>query len=202
MEPLEITISVLSLLFGYFFGSINPGYFFGRLKKIDIREVGSKNAGTTNTFQMLGVRYGIPTAIFDVSKGLLVILIALSLGTNVVVAHLSGLMTIVGHIFPFYLKFRGGQGVGAATGMLLCYLVNYLITKPEFCFFLFYLLLLPVIFYYISRIGTLLSIVVLPLLGYSVYVYFPGCQYNVFFWVVITHITTIGIYNIKKVNLR
>ncbi len=198
MEPLEITISIFCLLFGYFFGSINPGYFFGRLKKIDIREVGSKNAGTTNTFQMLGVKYGIPTAIFDISKGLLVILIALSLGTNVVVAHLSGLMTIVGHIFPFYLKFKGGQGVGAATGMLLCYLVNYLITKPEFIFFLFYLILLSVIFYYISRIGTLLSIVVLPLLGYSIYIYFPDYQYNVFFWVVIAHITTIGIYNILK----
>jgi len=198
MEPLEIMISIFCLLFGYFFGSINPGYFFGRLKKIDIREVGSKNAGTINTFQTLGVKYGIPTAIFDIFKGLLVILIALSLGTNIVVAHLSGLMTIVGHIFPFYLKFRGGQGVGAATGILLCYLVNYLITKPEFYFFLFYLLLLSVMFYYISRIGTLLSIVVLPLLGYSIYIYFPGCQYNIFFWVVITHITTIGIYNILK----
>ncbi len=198
MEPLEIMISIFCLLFGYFFGSINPGYFFGRLKKIDIREVGSKNAGTTNTFQTLGVKYGIPTAIFDISKGLLVILIALSLGTNVVVAHLSGLMTIVGHIFPFYLKFRGGQGVAAATGMLFFYLLNYLITKPEFIFFLFYLIFLSVIFFYISRIGTLLSIVVLPLLGYSIYVYFPDCQYNVFFWVVIAHITTIGIYNILK----
>ncbi len=198
MEPLEITISLLSLLFGYFFGSINPGFFFGRLKKIDIREVGSKNAGTTNTFQMLGVKYGIPTAIFDISKGLLVIIIALSLGTNVVVAHLSGLMTIVGHIFPFYLKFKGGQGVAAATGILVCYLVNYLIIKQEFFFFLFYLILLSVIFYYISRIATLLSIVVLPLLGYSAYIYFPSCQYNFFFWVVITHITTIGIYNILK----
>jgi glycerol-3-phosphate acyltransferase PlsY len=198
MESLEITINIFCLLFGYFFGSINPGYFFGRLKKIDIREVGSKNAGTTNTFQMLGVKYGIPTAIFDISKGLLVIVIALSLGTNVVVAHLSGLMTIVGHIFPFYLRFKGGQGVGAATGMLLCYLANYLITKPEFIFFLLYLILLSVIFYYISRIGTLLSIVVLPLLGYSIYIYFPDCQYNFFFWVVIAHITTIGIYNILK----
>jgi len=191
MEPLEIMISILCLLFGYFFGSINPGYFFGRLKKIDLREVGSKNAGTTNTFQ-------IPTAIFDISKGLLVILISFSLGTNVVVAHLSGLMTIVGHIFPFYLRFKGGQGVAAATGMLLCYLVNYLLTIPEFFFFLLYLILLSVIFYYISRIGTLLSIAVLPLLGYSIYIYFPDCQYNIFFWIVIAHITTIGIYNILK----
>jgi len=191
-------ISIISLLFGYFFGSINPGYFFGRLKKIDIREVGSKNAGTINTFQMLGVKYGIPTAIFDIFKGLLVILIALSLGTNIFVAHLSGLMTIVGHIFPFYLKFKGGQGVATATGMLLCYLVNYLITKPEFIFFLFYLILLSVIFFYISRIWTLLSIIVLPLLGYSIYIYFPDCQYNFFFWIVIAHNTTIAIYNILK----
>jgi len=198
MEPLEIMISILSLLFGYFFGSINPAYFFGRLKKIDIREVGSKNAGTVNTFQTLGAIYGIPTAIFDLFKGLLVILIALSLGTNIVVAHLSGLMTIVGHIFPFYLKFRGGQGVAAATGMLLCYLVNYFMIKPEFFFFLFYLLLLVALFFYISRIWALLSIVVLPLLGYSIWVYFPNCQYNVFFLIVITHITTIAIYNILK----
>jgi len=198
MEPLEIMLSIFYLLFGYFFGSINPAYFFGRLKKIDIREVGSKNAGTTNAFQTLGLKYGVLTAIFDIFKGLLVILIALSLGANVVVAHLSGLMTIVGHIFPFYLKFKGGQGVATATGMLFCYLVNYLITKPELFFFFFYLILLLVIFYYISRIGELLSIVVLPLLGYSIYIYFPDCQYNFFFWVVITHITTINIYNLLK----
>ncbi len=198
MEPLEIMISILSLLFGYFFGSINPAYIFGRLKKIDIREVGSKNAGTTNTFQMLGAKYGIPTAIFDIFKGLLVILITLSLGTNVVVAHLSGLMTIVGHVFPFYLRFRGGQGVATAMGMFLFYLVNYFTIKPEFFFFLFYLLLLVALFFYISKIGNLLGVIVLPLLGYSVYINFPDNQYNLFFWIILVHIITIGIYNILK----
>ncbi len=196
MEPLEISISILFLIIGYFVGTVNPGFFFGKLKGIDLRKVGTKNPGTSNTFRSLGLIYAIPTALYDTLKGLLVMFLAVILGVNLFFAQLSGLMTIVGHIFPFYLKFRGGQGVADATGMLLFYLVSYFTLKPIFFLFMFYLLLIVGIFYYISRIGNLLGVMVFPLLGYAVFLNFPGNQYNLFFWIILVQILAIGIINI------
>lgn len=196
LEPLEISLSIIFPIIGYFVGTVNPGFFFGKMKGVDLRKVGTKNPGTSNTFRSLGLIYGIPTALYDTLKGLLVMLLAVILGVNLFFAQLSGLMAIVGHIFPFYLKFRGGQGVAAATGMLLYYLVSYFVLKPIFFLFMFYLLIIVGIFYYISRIGNLLGVMVLPLLGYAVFLNFPGNQYNLFFWIILGQIVAIGIINI------
>ena len=134
MEPIQIFVGVIFLFVGYFVGTINPGYFFGKLKGIDLREVGTKNAGTSNTYKILGLRYAAPTALFDTFKSLLVVYFASISGAGIIFSHLSGIMTIVGHIFPFYLKFNGGQGVAAAAGMLLFYLLSYFIINPFFFF--------------------------------------------------------------------
>lgn len=142
MELSEIIINILSILIGYFIGSILPAYFFGRLKGIDIRKEGTCNAGTLNVYHTLGVVYAIPTAIFDTLKGLFVILLTQSIGADYIFAQISGLVAIVGHILPFYIGFRGGQGVACATGIMLFYLVQYILIGPEiFYFFVFCLLL-------------------------------------------------------------
>jgi len=198
MQPFEIFITIICLLIGYFIGSVNPAYFFGKYKGINLREVGTKNLGTANTYWTLGFKYAAPTAFYDTFKSLFVILIALLLGVNLFFAHICGLMTIIGHIFPFYLRFRGGQGVAAATGMLLYYLLNYFILNFFYFFFMFYLILIVIIFTYITRAGNLLSPLVLPLLGYSVWVTFPGNIFNLFFTIILAHITGIGTYNVIK----
>ncbi|MFX1590252.1 MAG: glycerol-3-phosphate acyltransferase, partial [Promethearchaeota archaeon] len=64
-----IIANILSIFIGYFIGTINPGYIFGRLNKIDIREVGTRNAGTSNVYKTLGLSYAIPTAFYDTLKG-------------------------------------------------------------------------------------------------------------------------------------
>ncbi|MFX0027709.1 MAG: glycerol-3-phosphate acyltransferase [Candidatus Hermodarchaeota archaeon] len=196
MNFFELLIGVLSIIIGYVLGGILPAYIFGKIKGIDIREEGTKNAGTVNVFKVLGFVYAIPTALYDALKGLLAMLIAYSFGANFIFIQVSGLAAIVGHIFPFYLEFRGGQGIATATGLLLYYLVNYLSISFNIFYVLIYLLILVVIFTYISKAGTLLPIVLFPLLGYSVFILYPTSGFNLFFAIVLIHIGSIGVYKV------
>lgn len=196
MNPITITVNIVSLLIGYFIGSVNPGYLFGKLKGIDIREEGTRNAGTANVYRTLGLVYAIPTALYDTLKGLLVIFITLTFGADPFFANLAGIAAILGHIFPFYLKFRGGQGVACATGMLLFYLVSYMVLNLNILFFLFYLMILVVIFTYVTKVGNLLAVIVLPPLAYFVFINYPGNLYNIFFTLILAQIVAIGLYNI------
>lgn len=205
MELSEIIINILSILIGYFIGSILPAYFFGRLKGIDIRKEGTCNAGTLNVYHTLGVVYAIPTAIFDTLKGLFVILLTQSIGADYIFAQISGLVAIVGHILPFYIGFRGGQGVGCATGIMLFYLVQYILIGPEIFYFICFLLIIVAIFAYITKTGEIIGIIVLPLLAYSVFIYYPDVPHNIFFCLILAYIISIGIYNIvvfKKIIIE
>jgi len=149
--PLDINMFYyfLSILIGYLIGSISPGYFFGRfLKKIDIREHGYHNTGARNTFLMVGTFPGLATGIFDFFKGLLAIGIVYNfLDVPLYIVYLSGLSVIFGHVFPFYLRFRGGVGMATALGMLTFFLIRALqnqwipwltILVPLFCGILFF----------------------------------------------------------------
>ena len=200
MEFLDIVIGILSILIGYFLGVILPAFIFGKLKGIDIREKGTKNAGTSNAFKVLGLTYAIPTALYDTLKGLLAMLIAFYLKADHIFIQLSGLAALAGHVFPFYLQFRGGQGNATATGILLYYLVNYLTVSMtqfwQFFYVIFLLVVLLIIFSYISKAGSLMPIVLFPLLGYSVFYIYPTSGFNLFFVIILVHIATIGMYKV------
>ncbi len=193
---IEWFLSILSLIIGYFLGAILPAFLFGKLKGIDVREEGTKNPGTSNAFKVLGLPYAIPTALYDTLKGLLAMLIAFSLGVNFIFWQIAGLMAIVGHVFPFYLKFRGGQGNATATGLLLFYLVNYLTISFALFYVLLFLLILVIIFTYISKAGSLLPVILFPLLGYSVFILYPTSGLNLFFVILLVHIGTVGMYKV------
>ena len=196
MNFFDIIIGVLSILIGYVLGGILPAFIFGKIKGIDIRKEGTKNAGTSNAFKVLGLSYAIPTALYDTLKGLLAMLIAYSLGADFIFIQISGLAAIVGHIFPFYLQFRGGQGNATATGILLYYLVNYITVSFNIFYVIIFLLILVVIFTYISKSGSLLPAVLFPLLGYSVFLIYPTSGYNLFFVIILIHIGSIGMYKV------
>jgi glycerol-3-phosphate acyltransferase PlsY len=118
---------VLLILLAYLIGSVPTAvwvsrYFFG----IDIREYGSGNAGATNTFRVLGSKWGTMVMVADVLKGViatsLYILVPYYLHsewdrTNFMVG--LGLAAVVGHIFPIWADFRGGKGVATLFGMIL-----------------------------------------------------------------------------------
>ena len=199
MELLTIFINVLVIILGYLIGSINPAYIFGKLKNFDIRESGDGIAGTVNTFKSLGMKYAIPTGIFDFFKGILAIYLSLLIGADFIFAQLSGLAAIAGHVLPFYIKFRGGQGMATTSGILLAYLLNYLLTGPEMLIFIFvYLIFVIAIFAYVTKTGIIVAIIVLALIGYAAFIYYPGNPYNLFFLIVVIYDMSVSLYDTIK----
>jgi glycerol-3-phosphate acyltransferase PlsY len=111
---------LISILIGYGLGSIQSAYLLGRLvRNIDIREHGTGNAGASNVTSTLGLKYGAVVAVLDILKGTLAVLVVrLTFPGTLELAYLAGLTAVVGHMFPFYLRFRGGKGVAALVGMM------------------------------------------------------------------------------------
>lgn len=116
-----MTIQVwISMLIGYLFGSMQSAFILGRLVgKIDIRDHGSGNAGASNITSTLGLQFGVIVGLVDILKGFLAVIVVGSVyPENADLPYLAGLMAVIGHIFPFYLKFRGGKGVATLAGMM------------------------------------------------------------------------------------
>jgi glycerol-3-phosphate acyltransferase PlsY len=111
---------IFSLLMGYLLGCIQSAYLLGRLiGKVDIRDHGSGNAGASNITVKLGLGYGVIVGLVDFFKGFFAVLVIKWIyPENPELAYLSGLMAVIGHIFPFYLNFRGGKGVATLVGMM------------------------------------------------------------------------------------
>ncbi len=127
-------LSTLTVLFiSYILGSIPSAIWVGKIfKGVDVREHGSGNAGTTNTFRVLGVPFGVTVFVLDFMKGFVpsfwLSVVAFDLFSGPlsppnweVEAFLKiacGLFAVVGHMFPIFAKFRGGKGAATACGML------------------------------------------------------------------------------------
>ena len=111
----------VAVLIGYLLGSIPVGYVMGRLYGIDVRTVGSGKTGGTNLARVVGWPKTIPVAIGDPAKAALAILIARWLTGSEVVAVLAALAAMAGHLWPVYIGFRGGRGVGPVVGALLVF---------------------------------------------------------------------------------
>lgn len=112
---------VIAIAVGYVFGNLPTAYLLGRMAQgIDIREHGSGNVGASNATIVLGWRYGLTTAIVDILKGLIPMLIVGSLyPAEPALPYLTGLAAIIGHIFPLTLRFRGGKGIATLLGLFL-----------------------------------------------------------------------------------
>lgn len=112
---------------GYVSGATPFGYLAGKLKGMDIREHGSGNIGATNVIRVMGKGIGIPVFILDLLKGWLPVwlakawLVTLPEGAALVStgAVVTGLAAVLGHMFTFWLGFKGGKGVATTTGVLL-----------------------------------------------------------------------------------
>ena len=111
---------LLIIFFSYLCGSIPFGLVISYIfKKDDPRSIGSKNIGATNVLRTAGVMLGLITLILDILKGFIAIKITLMLNSDLV--GLSMTFVIIGHIFPIWLKFKGGKGVATFIGVLLAY---------------------------------------------------------------------------------
>lgn len=111
---------LLSVIIGYLLGSISFSYLFGKwLKKIDIRNYGSGNAGATNTLRVLGKGPAITVLILDILKGMIAVLISKLIGGEEWVPFVAGLSAAIGHNWPIFFNFRGGKGIATTIGVLL-----------------------------------------------------------------------------------
>lgn len=115
----------LLLVIGYLIGSLSPGYFFGKIvKSLDIREYKNRNTGAANTYYLVGPVYGVITGIFDALKAVFAYFIPVRglpfAGIERIdpdLAILVGLAAVAGHIWPFYLRFKGGRGAASLAGL-------------------------------------------------------------------------------------
>jgi len=126
---MHILLFIALGLLAYLIGSIPTAVWYGRVfHAVDVRKLGSKNAGATNTFRLLGKRAGSVVFSIDVLKGFAATSLA-----NFLYSHdhiwdyeiaefkiLFGLLAVLGHIFPLFAGFNGGKGVATSLGLGLC----------------------------------------------------------------------------------
>ncbi|MGA8937581.1 MAG: glycerol-3-phosphate 1-O-acyltransferase PlsY [Acidobacteriaceae bacterium] len=120
-----MTLWLLTLTTAYLLGSIPFGYLLVRfLRKEDVRATGSGNIGATNVARAGGTILGLLTLFFDALKGYAAVLIAMHLAPNTqqgpsTLAIAAAVAAVVGHIFPVWLRFRGGKGIATALGVFI-----------------------------------------------------------------------------------
>lgn len=116
---------IVSVCIGYAFGLIQTGYLYGKLHHVDIRKQGSGNAGTTNALRTLGWKAGAVTLLGDAFKCVFAVLAVQFIyrGSHQDILPLlsmyAGMGAVLGHNYPFYMKFKGGKGIAATAGLLL-----------------------------------------------------------------------------------
>lgn len=108
---------VLSVAFGYLAGSIPFAYLLTRRRGIDLRRVGSGNVGATNVLRATGVRMAVLAMCLDALKGSLAVFVALRATSGPATPVAAGIASVIGHIYPVWLGFRGGKGVATAAGV-------------------------------------------------------------------------------------
>ena len=110
----------ICILLGFLVGGINPAYIIGRFKGFDIRKKGSGNAGASNAVIVMGKGIGIFSALFDIAKAVFCVKIAYVLFPQLKIAKvLCGSACIIGHIFPIFMRFKGGKGLACLGGVIL-----------------------------------------------------------------------------------
>ena len=115
-------MELLCIPMGYLIGTVNPSYIIAKIRGEDIRKKGSGNAGASNALIIYGKLIGVFCALFDIFKSFFAIRLAeFFFPTSALVFSMTGVSCILGHVFPFYMGFKGGKGVACLGGMILAY---------------------------------------------------------------------------------
>lgn len=144
-------------LMGYLFGCSNLAFFLGKARGFDIRTHGSHNAGASNATVTMGLKVGFIVGLHDVVKSFAAAFLAALLFPAVpAAAAVAGVAAVLGHIFPFYLRFQGGKGFASFLGLTLAL---------DWKFFLAIVLIVAFITFVSDYIvpGTLTTIISFPL---------------------------------------
>jgi glycerol-3-phosphate acyltransferase PlsY len=112
-------MEALLVIFSYLLGSVPSGLIIGKLSGLDVRKAGSGNIGATNVARLLGKTGGLLTLVGDTAKGFIPVLVVQQMGFSDPVTALVGAAAFLGHLYPIFLKFKGGKGVATGFGVLL-----------------------------------------------------------------------------------
>lgn len=173
--------SILCMLAGYLIGTLNPSFLIARMRGFDIREQGSGNAGASNAVITMGKAVGLIAALFDIFKAYFAVRLARHFFPNLTyAAELAGIFTILGHIFPFTMGFRGGKGLASLGGVILAFnakvfwiilsievalalILDYIVVVPITASISF-----PIVYYFLTGhiVGTLLYAALIPIFIY------------------------------------
>lgn len=111
---------IIVVLAAYLLGSSSMTYYLGRLKNVDVQSHGSGNLGASNATVTMGWGAGVLVGIHDIGKGVLAVVLARLLFPELVhIGAVAGVACVLGHMFPFYLGFKGGKGLASYLGMML-----------------------------------------------------------------------------------
>lgn len=117
-------INAFIIICAYLIGSIPSALWIGKIfHKTDIRQHGSGNLGTTNTFRVLGKKPGIAVLLIDILKGTVAVLLPLLpfFADATIYPLILGIIAVIGHMFPVFASFRGGKAVATSAGVILGY---------------------------------------------------------------------------------
>ena len=148
---------VIVILVAYLMGTSNMALYLSKLKRYDIRNGGSGNLGASNTTLMLGWRAGVLVGAHDIGKSALAVILAQLIFLALpAIGAMAGAACVLGHIYPFYMGFKGGKGVASLIGTAL--VLNFNIT-------LVVLALMAAVTWFTDFIvlGTLTTVVLVPL---------------------------------------
>jgi glycerol-3-phosphate acyltransferase PlsY len=157
----------LLFLFGYLLGSIPSGYIISKAKGVDIRTVGSGNIGGTNVSRTFGLKWGVIVGILDVLKGIIPAYLATRFLTLEWQIALIAVAPVLGHIFPVWLKFKGGKGVATAVGAL------FVLLKLKYLLILLLIWLLVLIILRVMSVASLSAASFVPLMLWNSFYLYP-----------------------------
>jgi len=172
--------TIIGLILAYLLGSIPTGLWIGQLFfKKNLREYGSGNTGTTNTFRILGKTAGTVTFAIDFFKGTLATLLPLLLHINGISPMIFGLLAVLGHTFPIFAEFKGGKAVATSAGVILGFSPAFFVYLIGIFASILYLGSMISLASVLSAVIAILSALLFPLVGFIL----PS--YDLFFTLII-----------------
>ena len=189
--------TIIGLILAYLLGSIPTGLWIGQLFfKKNLREYGSGNTGTTNTFRILGKTAGTVTFAIDFFKGTLATLLPLLLHINGISPMIFGLLAVLGHTFPIFAGFKGGKAVATSAGVVLGFSPAFFVYLIVIFASILYLGSMISLASVLSAVIAILSALLFPLVGFIL----PS--YDLFFTLIIIALALIIILRHRENMVR
>lgn len=192
---------IILILIAYLLGSIPTGLWIGKkFYNINLREHGSGNTGTTNTFRILGKKAGIVTLTVDILKGTLATLLPIWMGLEGSLPLFIGFFAVLGHTYPIFAQFKGGKAVATSAGVLLGF-------APSFFGFLLAIFLITLYLFSMISLASMtaatiaiVGILTFPAIGFLIN------RYDLIFTLMVLAIAGIVIFrhqdNLKRIKTK